>query len=122
MAAKIRFQELYAKAINEEESHIVPIYTELKKLGQELHYGHFRHLKCTQVGVHWRNRDEAMCCGREVLGLWDEVDRTGVAPDLWRDATCMEEHGERKSETKFIQLTANDKHLRTYTSGARSHE
>ena len=69
----------------------------------------------SQVGVHWKNRDQAMCSGREALAIWDQVELTGVSPDLYRDATCIEEQG--ASEEKFIQLCANDEHLRKYTSG-----
>ena len=117
MAAKARFEELYNKAIQEEESLIVPVYAEMVNLGKELRYGYDRVMSCTRVGVHWKNRDEAMICGKGALQLWDDVDRTGVSPDLWRDATCIEEHGERKSETRFVELCENDAHLPKYVKG-----
>ena len=116
-ADKARFQELYDKASKGEESHIVPLYSEMVQLGKALLMGYTRVMHSSQVGVHWKNRDQAMCSGREALAIWDQVELTGVSPDLYRDATSIEEHGERLSEQKFIPLTANDEYLREYTFG-----
>ena len=117
MAGKARFQELYNEAFKQEESHIVPLYSEMVQLGKALLMGYTRVMHSSQVGVHWKNRDQAMCSGREALAIWDQVELTGVSPDLYRDATCIEEHGEMLSEQKFIQLTANDQYLREHTFG-----
>jgi hypothetical protein len=117
MSKVARFQELYNVACNDEESLIVPIYAEMVAIAKDINLGYFRMMKCTQVGVHWKNRDQAVCSGREALTLWDEVDKVGVAPDLWRDATAIEEHGDRMSETKFFQICDNDPHLRKFEFG-----
>ena len=114
---KNRFKELYDNASKGEEAHIVPLYSEMVQLGKGLHMGYTRLMRPSQVGVHWKNRDTAMCSGREAMNIWEHVELTGVSPHLYRDATSIEEHGERLSEQKFIQLCANDQYLRKYTFG-----
>ena len=39
-----------------------------------------RPLPPDQVGVHRKNRDGVMVCGRESSQIWDELDRVGFAP------------------------------------------
>lgn len=49
--------------------------------------------------------------GRESAQIWDDVDRVGVAPDLFKDATSFEEPPDRDNEIKFIKRCEVDEFL-----------
>ena len=111
------FRALYNQALNEESARIVPIYAEMLELGTKYHMGYTRNLKPSQVGVHRKNRDGTMVNGREALAIWDDIDRTGVSPDLYKDATAFEEPPDRVNEKMFIRICRNDSNLRNYRPG-----
>ena len=63
---------------------IVSDYAEIVELGLKCGLLYKRTLPPDQVGVHRKNRDGAMVCGRESSQIWDDLDRVGVAPDLYK--------------------------------------
>jgi hypothetical protein len=94
-----------------EDSRIVADYAEIVAMGFKHNLIYKRKLHPDQVGVHRRNRDGAMVCGRAAAQIWDDVDRVGVAPDLFRDATSFEEPPNKENEIKFIKRCECDEFL-----------
>jgi hypothetical protein len=114
---KLEFRKLYKRALEEEESRIVPLWAEMVKLGLGLNMVYKRKALPTKVGVHRRNRDGAIVSGRESMGIWDDIDKIGVSPDLYKDATAFEEPSSRINEIEFLKLCKSDESLRNYSSG-----
>ena len=114
---KLDFRKLYQRALEEEESRIVPLWAELVKLGLSLNMVYKRKALPTKVGVHRKNRDGAIVSGREAMGIWDDIDKIGVSPDLYKDATAFEEPSSKINEIEFLKLCKSDEFLRNYSSG-----
>ena len=118
--AEIKYPEMFAlvqQATNTEEDRIVPTYADLVLLGFKHNLLYKSKFKSKEVGVHRKNRNGAMVSGREAMGIWDEIDRIGVAPELFVDATCFEEPASRINEIAFLKRVAADQHLRQYVPG-----
>jgi len=94
-----------------EDSRIVADYAEIVDMGFKHGLLYKRKLTPDQGGVHRGNRDGAVVCGRAVAQIWDDVDRVGVSPDLFRDATSFEEPPNRENEIKFIKRCECDEFL-----------
>ena len=86
----------------------------MKKLGLHLQFSYVRKLRFKQVCPHRRNRDGTLVSSKECLTLWDDIDRTGVSCDLYKDATCFEEADSKENVTKFIELLKADPLLPGY--------
>ena len=99
------------ETMNNEGARIVSEYAEIVRMGLECGLLCKQVLLANQVGVHRKNRDGAMVCGRESSQIWDELDRVGVAPDLYKDATSFEEPPNRENEIKFIKRCEVDEFL-----------
>ena len=110
-------QKLVDLAVSGDDTRIVPLYAEIVELGFKHGLLYKRKCKTKNVGVHRKNRDGAMVCGKESMNIWDEVDRIGVCPDLFKDATAFEEPPDRVNEKAFLIRCAADKHLRKYKPG-----
>jgi hypothetical protein len=95
--------EKIANTTDHEGARIVSDYAEIVAMGLKNGLCYKRTLLPHQVGVHRKNRDGAMVSGREAAQIWDDVDRVGVAPDLFKDATAFEEPPDRDNEIKFIK-------------------
>lgn len=115
--SKQDFRDLYNKALKEADSRIVPIWAELLKLGFKYNMVYKRKVIPRKSGVHKKNRDGAMVCGRESMAIWDDIDRVGVSPDLYKDATAFEEPAARTNEIEFLKLCKSDECLRNYAPG-----
>ena len=96
---------------DKEDSRIVSEYAEIVVMGFKYNLIYKRKMQAGQVGVHRKNRDGAMVSGRESSQIWDDVDRVGVAPDLYRDATAFEEPTNRINEIEFIKRCECDEFL-----------
>ena len=103
--------EKITNTVDKEESRIVSDYAEIVAMGFKHNLIYKRNLRPNQVGVHRKNRDGAMVSGREAAQIWDDVDRVGVAPDLFRDATAFEEPPNKENEIKFIKRCECDDFL-----------
>ena len=68
------------ETMNNEGARIVSDYAEIVELGLKCGLLYKRPLPPDQVGVHRKNRDGVMVCGRESSQIWDELDRVGFAP------------------------------------------
>ena len=100
-----------ANTTDEEGARIVSDYAEIVAMGFKYGLLYKRNVPPNQVGVHRNNRDGAMVSGRESAQIWDDVDRVGVAPDLFKDATSFEEPPNRENEIKFIKRCEVDEFL-----------
>jgi hypothetical protein len=94
-----------------EDSRIVADYAEIVDMGFKHGLLYKRKLTPDQGGVHRGNRDGAVVCGRAVAQIWDDVDRVGVSPDLFKDATSFEEPPNKENEIKFIKRCECDEFL-----------
>jgi hypothetical protein len=103
--------EKIANTTDHEGARIVSDYAEIVAMGLKCGLLYKRTLLPNQVGVHRKNRDRAMVSGRESAQIWDDVDRVGVAPDLFKDATSFEEPPNRENEIKFIKRCEVDEFL-----------
>ena len=103
--------EKIANTTDHEGARIVSDYAEIVAMGLKYGLVYKRTLLPNQVGVHRKNRDGAMVSGRESAQIWDDVDRVGVAPDLFKDATSFEEPPNRENEIKFIKRCEVDEFL-----------
>ena len=103
--------EKIANTTDHEGARIVSDYAEIVAMGLKCGLLYKRILLPNQVGVHRKNRDGAMVCGRESSQIWDELDRVGVAPDLYKDATSFEEPLNRENEIMFIKRCEGDDFL-----------
>ena len=103
--------EKIANTTDHEGARIVADYAEIVAMGLKNGWCYKRTLQPHQVGVHRKNRDGAMVSGRESAQIWDDVDRVGVAPDLFKDATSFEEPPNRENEIKFIKRCEVDEFL-----------
>ena len=99
------------ETMNNEGARIVSDYAEIVAMGLKCGLLYKRPLLPDQVGVHRKNRDGAMVCGRESSQICDELDRVGVAPDLFKDATSFEEPPNRENEIMFIKRCEGDEFL-----------
>jgi hypothetical protein len=59
-----------------------------------------------------------MISGRESMKIWDDVDVVGVDPDLFNDATAVEEPADRINEQKFLEKCATDDKFAKYAHGS----
>jgi hypothetical protein len=103
--------EKIANTMDEEDSRIVSDYAEIVAMGFKYNLLYKRTLRPNEVGVHRKNRDGAMVSGREANKIWDDVDRVGVSPDLFKDATSFEEPPNKENEIKFIKRCECDEFL-----------
>ena len=108
---------LIDKALTEEGTRIVQLYSDIKTIGMKCGLLYKRKVKSCFVGVHRHNRDGAMVSGREAMSIWDDIDRIGVAPELYQDATAFEEPYDKQNEKAFLTRCAADPHLRAYAQG-----
>jgi hypothetical protein len=109
-----KYADLEAKiatATGSEESRIVADYAEIVDMGFAHNLLYKRKLRPDHVGVHRKNREGAMVSGSAAAQIWDDVDRVGVAPDLFRDATSFEEPPNKENEIKFIKRCECDDFL-----------
>jgi hypothetical protein len=110
----LKYQDLaekIANVIDEEDSRIVSDYAEIVAMGVKYNLLYKRTLRPNEVGVHRKNRDGAMVSGRETNKIWDDVDRVGVSPDLFKDATSFEEPPNRENEIQFLKRCECDDFL-----------
>ena len=113
MASKFpKLQEIILKCGTEEQARIVPLYHEIVQLGMEYNLLYKRHMLPWTVGVHRRNREGTMISGQECMRLIDEIDRVGVAPDLYKDATCFEEPRTKINAQAFKVRAAGDSRIK----------
>ena len=117
MALQAEIQKLIDQALSSQDARIVPIYAEIVELGLKCGLLYKRKAPSKTVGVHRGNREGEMVSGSAAHTIWDEVDRVGVCPDLFKDATSFEEPQSRINETKFLERCATDKLLREYKLG-----
>ena len=99
------------ETMNNEGARIVSDYAEIVEMGLKCGLLYKRPLPPDQVGVHRKNRDGAMVSGREANKIWDDVDRVGVSPDLFKDATSFEEPPNRENEIQFLKRCECDDFL-----------
>ena len=111
MAAFAKMQELIAKCGQEENARIVPMYHEIVKMGFEANLLYKRTMVPKSVGVHRRSREGTMVSGAEAMRILSEIDAVGVAPELFRDATCFEEPQSKVNAKALKEHTAGDKFI-----------
>ena len=92
------------ETMNNEGARIVSDYAEIVELGLKCGLLYKRPLPPDQVGVHRKNRDGVMVCGRESSQIWDELDRVGFAP--FRGGPPM---NATMSKQEFKEAWAKDK-------------
>ena len=103
-----KLHALIEKCGTEEQARIVPLYNDIVKVGFEYNLIYKRKMLPWTVGVHRRNREGTMISGHECMRILDEVDRVGVAPDLYKDATCFEEPRSKLNANAFKTRAAGD--------------
>ena len=103
--------------VSREDARIVPLYAEIVAEARKANLLYSRRIVSSHVGVHRKNREGAMISGLQAMKLWDEIDRVGVCPDLFSDATAFEEPRSRINEAAFLERCKGDSNLRKYNPG-----
>ena len=90
------------------DDRIVPTYALILKEGFKHNLVFKAKYNVSDIGVHRKNRDEVMINGSEAMDILDQIDRVGVNPDAYKDATAFEEGPKRENETALMKKIMSD--------------